>query len=241
MTEIAGLLAVTRQRVYNWVQAYVRKSDPNALQDVARPGRPRLWTQQRQTLLRSLLETSPDRLGYFGVNGTVPLLQAQSEHTIGQRLSEHTIRGEWARRHYVWKRYRYVLDPQQEQEKKRSIRRFLPHLRSETAIVIEDETDLLRFAPLRGGGALRGEPAEVLLRGFNARRVIFGAMDRRTGQRLFTIRQRQRRGDLPVLLKAWRQPYGKRPIALLLDHVRSDPWSILPLKECALRPVFGRR
>jgi transposase len=84
--------------------------------------------------------------------------------------------------------------------------------------VIEDETDLLLFAPLRAGWARRGEAAEVLLSGFNARRVIFGGMNLRTGRRLFIVRERQRSGDFQVFLVALRKRYGKRPIALILDE-----------------------
>lgn len=84
--------------------------------------------------------------------------------------------------------------------------------------MIEDETDLLLFPPLRAGWALRGQPAEVALRGFNARRVVFGGMNLRTGRRLFVIRERQRSGDFQVFLVALRKQYGKCPIALILDE-----------------------
>lgn len=118
MTEIADLLAVTRQSVYNWVQTYVQSNDPSTLGDALRSGRPRLWTKERQALLRTLMQTAPDRLGYFAVNWTVPLLQEQIAHMTGLRLSEDTIRRELDRQRYVWKRYRYVLDPDPDLEKK---------------------------------------------------------------------------------------------------------------------------
>jgi transposase len=85
-------------------------------------------------------------------------------------------------------------------------------------VVIEDETDLLLFPPLRSGWARQGEPAFVLLSGFNARRVTFGAMNLRTGKRLFLVREHQRSADFQVFLKALRKQYGDRPIALLLDE-----------------------
>src|SRR6266496_1354204 len=71
IAEIAASLGSTRQSVYNWLQAYVRSCDPGSLADEPRSGRPRLWTPKRQALLLALLETSPDRLGYFAVNWTV--------------------------------------------------------------------------------------------------------------------------------------------------------------------------
>lgn len=118
LTEIAASLGVTRQSVYNWIAAYRRDQKPSALADALRSGRPRLWSPERTALLLTLLETSPDRLGYFAVNWTVPLLQEQIERSTGLRLSDDTIRRELHRQRYVWKRYRYVLDPDPDQEKK---------------------------------------------------------------------------------------------------------------------------
>jgi transposase len=86
--------------------------------DAPRSGRPRLWSPETEVLLLNLLETSPDRLGYFAVNWTVPLLQEQIARETGMRMSEDTIRRELARQRYVWKRYRYVLDPDPDLEKK---------------------------------------------------------------------------------------------------------------------------
>lgn len=118
LAQIAALLGVTRQSVHNWITLYRRSSDPDALHDEARPGRPRLWSPQREALLLALLQTSPDRLGYFAVNWTVPLLQEQIARETGFRLSEDTIRRELQRQGYVWKRYRYALDPDPQREKK---------------------------------------------------------------------------------------------------------------------------
>lgn len=218
VTEIAPALGVTCRRISSWMAAYKRGHDPSALQQARRAGRPRLGTQPRQALLGTLLETSPHRLGYGALNGTVPLLQEQSERETGHRLSEDTIRRELQRQGYVWKRFRYVLDPDPDTEKKRSIRQFVRHLRRETALVIAEETDLLLLAAWRAGWAPKGQAATVVLRGFNARRVLFGAMNLRSGRGLFVVRERQRRPDFQGFLQALRKRSGRRPIALLLDE-----------------------
>lgn len=85
-------------------------------------------------------------------------------------------------------------------------------------MLVEDETDLLMFPPLRAGWAKEGEPAAVLLRGGNARRVVFGAMDLRSGERRFLVRERQKSDDFQVLLRALRDRYPNEQIALLLDE-----------------------
>lgn len=117
-TDIAVSLGVTRQSVHHWIAASLQGQNPYALVDAHRSGRPRLCSPARQALLRALLETTPDQLGYFAVNWTVPLLQEQIEHQTGTRLSEDTIRRELQRQRYVWKRFRYVLQPDPDTEKK---------------------------------------------------------------------------------------------------------------------------
>jgi DDE superfamily endonuclease len=85
-------------------------------------------------------------------------------------------------------------------------------------VLAQDETDLMMFPPLRAGWALRGEPAEVRISGRNARRVIFGAMNLRTGTRLFVPREKGRSGDFPAFLGEVRADYRGWHVALLLDE-----------------------
>jgi hypothetical protein len=87
-----------------------------------------------------------------------------------------------------------------------------------TVVLAEDETDLLLFPPLRAGWAPRGEPAKVLLSGWNARRVVFGAMNLRTGRRLFLARPKGRGADFQAFLAVVRSAYRGWHVALLLDE-----------------------
>jgi len=102
--------------------------------------------------------------------------------------------------------------------KKRRIRRIVRRLPIETALLVEDETDLLLFPPLRAGWAKAGEAVQVCISGGNARRVLFGAMELRTGQRTLRIREHGRSEDFQVILRAVRRHYADQPIALLLDE-----------------------
>jgi len=85
-------------------------------------------------------------------------------------------------------------------------------------VLAEDETDLLLFPPLRAGWSKRGEPARVWLSGRNARRVVFGAMNLRTGYRLFLPRERGRAADFQAFLGAVRWRYRGWHVAMLLDE-----------------------
>jgi len=116
--DIADMLGVTRQSVHNWAAAYARQSDPTALSDGHRRGRPRLLTEDTEDLLRLLLACSPQDLGHPGADWTVPLLRRELGPGDGRGPSDDTVRRGLHRLGYVWKRPRYVLDPDPEREKK---------------------------------------------------------------------------------------------------------------------------
>jgi DDE superfamily endonuclease len=87
-----------------------------------------------------------------------------------------------------------------------------------SVVLAEDETDLLLFPPLRAAWALRGVPKRVRVCGRNARRTIFGALNLRTGHRLFLARERQRAVDFQAFLRVVHWSYRGWHVALLLDE-----------------------
>lgn len=85
-------------------------------------------------------------------------------------------------------------------------------------IVAEDETDVLLFPPLRAAWGQRGQSITVLLSGLNARRVIFGGLNLRTGKRLFLERERQRQEDFEAFVDLLHEHYRAWNVFLLLDE-----------------------
>jgi transposase len=116
--EVARMVGVSRQSVYNWMAQYDLAGCAGSLADHPRSGRPRLWTEERQAWLRDLMRLCPDTRGYFANAWTVPLLQEELFHCTGREISEDTIRRGLRQLGYVWKRSRYVLSPDPEREKK---------------------------------------------------------------------------------------------------------------------------
>jgi hypothetical protein len=84
--------------------------------------------------------------------------------------------------------------------------------------LFEDETDLLLFPPLRAAWGRRGQPLEVPISGYNARRVVFGAINIGTGHRLFLARVRQRGEDFRAFLPVIAGHYRGWHVALVLDE-----------------------
>lgn len=118
VAEIAQMLQVSRQSVYNWIEDFRCTRNVQGLIDAPRSGRPPCWSEEAEALLQHLLQGSPQHLGYFATQWTVPLLQEQLRHSVGEHYSGRTVRRGLHRLGYVWKRARYVLMPDPEREKK---------------------------------------------------------------------------------------------------------------------------
>ncbi len=85
-------------------------------------------------------------------------------------------------------------------------------------LLFSDATILRWFPPLRYVWAFRGEQAQVKITGQNAKQVLFGTINPRTGHRVVLCRPRQRQEDFQAFLRHLRRGYRGRPIWLLLDQ-----------------------
>ncbi|MBO0699696.1 MAG: IS630 family transposase [Zavarzinella sp.] len=90
----------------------------------------------------------------------------------------------------------------------------MPH---HAVLLFIDATTLRWFPPLRSAWGFRGEQVVVRITGRNAKRVVFGAINPRTGHRLVFRRFRQRQEDFQAFLRYLRRRYPGRPLWLLLD------------------------
>src|SRR3954454_24175012 len=86
--DIARMLGVTRQSVYDWVEAYTQDHDPSSLEDEEGRGRRPLLDEDQEHLLEALLAVSPQDLGYPHVSWAGPLLREALEIAPEQRVSD---------------------------------------------------------------------------------------------------------------------------------------------------------
>lgn len=85
-------------------------------------------------------------------------------------------------------------------------------------LLFEDETILRLFPVLRRAWSLRGQQALVPITGRNAKRVLFGTINVRTGHRIVQRYGNMRQESFQDFLKFLRSRYRHRPIWLLLDE-----------------------
>jgi DDE superfamily endonuclease len=95
-------------------------------------------------------------------------------------------------------------------------------------LLFEDETILRLFPVLRRAWSLRGEQAIVPITGSNAKRVLFGTINPRTGHRIVLCRPNMRQEHFQAFLRLLRQSYLGREIWLLLDEA---PCHIAPKSQ----------
>jgi len=88
----------------------------------------------------------------------------------------------------------------------------------DVAILFEDETDLLLFPPLRKAWMPRGTTKEIRLSGWNEKRIIFGALNVRTGNLITLDRSKNRGDDFRFFLRRLRFMYRRWPVYLILDR-----------------------
>jgi len=119
--------------------------------------------------------------------------------------------------------------------KKRRILERLMTLPSQTAVLFEDETDLRLFPPLRAGWARQGELFETRISGSNAKRVVFGSLNVRTGHRVLLAQPHGRAENFCAFLHHLRGRYRRWPVVLLLDEDRSHTANASEILAAALK------
>ena len=118
LEQVAAMLGLHRATISAWCQRYQRQQHPEALRDRPGRGRRRLLTPECLRVVHKALQHKPDQLGYMATEWTVPLLLEHLHRLTQVRVSDDTLRRQLHRMRYRFKRPRYVLVPDVEQEKK---------------------------------------------------------------------------------------------------------------------------
>lgn len=118
IAEIARMLHTSRVSIYHWIACYDQAHSPTALADRRGGNHPSLWTDDLQAALLASLRRRPEDFGYQAVEWTIPLLREHLGRWREEGVSEASVRRQMHDLGYVWKRPRYVLDPDPQREKK---------------------------------------------------------------------------------------------------------------------------
>lgn len=109
--EVATLLWVTRQTVYNWVHRFEERGGvvETRLSDAPRPGRPPRGRGELDILIAAVIDQDPRPLGYNATTWTAPLLVCFLEEHHQLAVSRKTVSRALQRLRLRWKRPRHEL------------------------------------------------------------------------------------------------------------------------------------
>jgi transposase len=109
--EVAELLHVSRQTIYNWVDRYCDRAElalVERLRDALRPGRPRAG-DGIDPLIVEVIDSDPRELGYRSTVWTAPLLSRYLHEHHRIAVCDRTVSRAIARLGIRWKRPRHQL------------------------------------------------------------------------------------------------------------------------------------
>jgi transposase len=115
---VARMVRVGRMTVYRWIREFRAPHNALFLVDRRGEGRPRVLGGQLARYLRAALNRTPLRYGFCRSEWTIPLLLEWVHYQTGQWVGQRTIQRELHAMGYVWKRARYVLEKDPQEEKK---------------------------------------------------------------------------------------------------------------------------
>jgi transposase len=111
--EVAEVLQVSRQTVYNWLSRFQERADSDLrarLLDAPRLGRPRTASGTVDELVAAVIDDDPRKLGYHATVWTAPLLSRYLRDHHAIKVSDRTVSRAIDRLSIRWKRPRHELD-----------------------------------------------------------------------------------------------------------------------------------
>lgn len=182
--EIAEIHACADVTVYKWIDRFDAEG-PEGLYDRKREGRPPKLDKEAEREIERLLEKPPSKEGYDFSRWTAPRLAEHLKEQLDVEVHPETVREALGRLEFSWKRPRRHLpaDPDYG-EHLQAVLEAVACAEAETTILVEDETTLRRFPPLRRAWTRVGEQQSVQVPRQNDKFCLYGALNIRTGQTL---------------------------------------------------------
>jgi transposase len=221
--EVAVLFDMSRATVRFWIRRF-NAHGPAGLYDEPRGGRPRkLGPQELETTL-SMLQDDPRHAGYLATFWTIAMLAQALFHKLGVHLSVSTLRVRLRELGLRWGRPRLAMPLKVDPAKARTqwqIAKAVLEAGPEAVILYADESRL-QFLPLvRAMWHWVGQQVRIPTPGTNVTRALFGALNIRTGQWVYVVRERMRTNDFLAFLDHLLRAYPQGPILLIVDNFSS--------------------
>ena len=218
--ELASVFDMRRATVRFWLRRFTVHG-PAGLYDEPRSGRPRKLGPQVLATWLTMRQNDPRHVGYLATCWTVAMWGVALEHRLGTWFSASTVRGALHGLGLRWGRPRLAMpltmDPQTA-HKQGVIAKAVVEAGPEAAILSGDASRVPLLPLIRAMWYWVGQPRRIPTPGTHVTRALFGALNIRTGQWVYLVRERMRTADFLACLEYLLMAYPKGPILLIVDN-----------------------
>jgi transposase len=197
---------------------------PAGLYDEERSGRPRKITQEVKDTLHKMMQTDPQQEGYALTCWTVATLLLALVSKLQVHLSLSAVRSTLHQLELRWGRPRLGMpdkvDPEKAQKQWAMVKAVVD-APPEAVILYADESRVQLLPLIRAMWHWAGQQVRIPTPGTNVSRALFGALEIRTGQWTYMVRERVRKEDFVAFLEHLLVVYPSVPIILFVDNYSS--------------------
>ena len=180
---IADIHDVTGPMVYKWMDRFDEEGPPG-LYDRDREGRPRKIDAEVEQEMERLLEGNPTEEGENATRWTTDRIAEYLDRELGVDVHPETVRDALNRLDYSWTRPRRKLppvDPEAYRKRLETIVEAVSEAGPDASVLVEDETTIKRFPPLRRQWQPVGEQRPVMVPTSNDDVTLYGTLDLTSG------------------------------------------------------------
>jgi transposase len=180
---ISEIHDVSGPMVYKWMDRFDEEG-PSGLYDRDREGRPPKIDEEVEQEIERLLEGTPTEKSHNATRWTTDRIAEHLERECGVDVHPETVRDALNRLEYSWTRPRRTLpsvDPEAYRERLEAIVEAVSRAGPEASVLVEDETQVKRFPPLRRQWQPVGEQRPAGVPGSNDDFTLYGTLDLTSG------------------------------------------------------------
>jgi transposase len=200
---LASFFGMSRATIRFWIRRF-NVHGPAGLYDAPRRGRPRQLGPQVLATLMTTLQNDPRQAGYLATLWPVALLGVALGHRLGTWCSASTVRAAWHGVGLRWGRPRLAMPLKVDPEKAHnqgSMAQAGVAAGPEAAMLYGDESRVQLLPLLRALWYWGGQQLRIPTPGTHGTHALFGALNMRTGQWVYLVRERRRTAAFLAVLE----------------------------------------
>jgi transposase len=227
--EIARIFDVEYKTVRKWMRRF-NVAGPAGLYDEPRSGRPHKLNETVRERLVELIQQDPAQSGYLATFWTVAMLVLALAQQLRVHLSPSTLRQALHQAGLTWHRPRLAMprkmDPHKA-AKQWAIAQAVIDAGPAATVLYADESRLQVLPLVRAMWHWAGQQLRIPTPGSNVSRAVFGALNIRSGQWTYLVREHMRKEDFIAFLEHLLIVYPSGPIILIVDSYSSHTAAVV--------------